>query len=221
MTSAFPASPKLLKGALVIFRPPVVVPTSFIVFQYNPETLTRNLETQTTAGSGGESGEGSSRNVQFQPLESFQLSIELDAADQLEKSNALAVTLGLHPTLASLELLMYPPSEVVLINKVLALAGSSLVVPGQLPLALLVWGPMRVLPVRVTSLSVNEQAYDQTLNPIHAKVDLGLRTMTERELNDAGAPFNVLSLVNLIAKEGLALANDLGGALEIRGAIPF
>jgi hypothetical protein len=109
----------------------------------------------------------------------------------------------------------------VILNKVLATAGMSLIAQPKTPVVLLVWGVTRIVPVRVTSVSVTEQAYDQALNPIRAKVDLGLQALTEAELREAGAPFDTLGLVNQIAKEVLAKLNTVSGALEVTAEISF
>ena len=155
------------------------------------------------------------------PVESFSMSVDLDAADQLETANPIAVATGIHPALAALELLLYPQSTIVILNKVLSTAGMSLISQPKVPLVLLVWGPLRVVPVRVTSVSIKEQAYDQLLNPIRAKVDLGMQALTEAELRRAGAPFDTLGLVNLIAKEVLSKTNIVSGVLEIESSISF
>ncbi len=218
--SNFPGSPWLLKGALVVFETLAPIPTNIIVFQYNPETMTRSLEQQGRDYQLGQNS-GDTLHIQYPPLESFTLSVELDAADQLELSNPLAVATGLHPTLAALELLLYPMSALLILNKALALAGSAMITPPALPMVLFVWGPARVVPVKVTSVSVTEQAFDQLLNPIQARVELGLRTLGIDELATVGPPFDTLWLVNLIAKEALARLNVVNSAQQIRGMLPF
>lgn len=227
MPSDFPRSPKLLKGALVVFEAAVPVPTNLIVFQYNPDTMSRGFggfpseEASRGAGSSDPRQGVTDPQSTLPPLETFQMNVELDAADQLEASNPLAIVAGLHPTLAALELLLYPPSASLILNKVLTLAGSSVVSRAETPLVLLVWGAARVVPVKVTSLSINEQAYDQKLNPIRAEVALGLRVLTERELTTAGPPFSTLATVNHIAKEVLARSNLFNSAEQIRSLLPF
>jgi hypothetical protein len=235
MASDFPGSPLLLKGALVVFEAPGPVPTNIIIFQYNPETMTRRIE---QVGGGQRAGVGGAVNLWrnagdtdnvLPPTESFQLSIELDASDQLEVSDPEAMVLGLQPALAALELLLYPPSTMQILGKVLALVGSAFVIPPAVPLVLFVWGPTRVVPVRVTEMSITEQAFDQLLNPTQARVELGLRSLTVTELQQAGAPFGLLELVRQIAKEGMAHLDSarLGGratinaAKGIRGMLPF
>ena len=169
----FPGRPILLKGALVVFQTPIPVPSSVIIFQYNPETMTRKISQPAggaQAGGGGSaspcSTAGDTRNTMQLPTETFSLSVELDAADQLEVSDRVTMTVGLHPALAALELLLYPPPVEVALNKVLAAFGSAFVVPAQIPIVLFVWGAPRVVPVIVNSISISESAYDQLLNPI-------------------------------------------------------
>jgi hypothetical protein len=221
MPSDFPGSPKLLKGALVVFELSVPVPTNLIVFQYNPDAMTRSF-TPAGGGKAPDQGAGDSQ-PRLPPVEGFQMTVELDAADQLELpgSNPLTVTTGLHPTLAALELLLYPPSAALILNKALALLGSSVISPAAAPLVVLVWGPLRVVPVRVVSLGVTEQAFDTLLNPIRAQVTLGLRALTFPELVQAGTPFDVLGIVNQIAKEVLARANVVNSVQQIGGMVSF
>jgi hypothetical protein len=217
--SDFPRSPKLLKGALVVFETSAPIPTNLIVFQYNPDAMSRAF--RQAAGAAG--GQGGDTQPAQPPLETFQIKIELDAADQLEAAseNPLVRAVGLHPSLAALELLLSPSSSLLILNRVLALAGSSVVAPARAPLVLLVWGLARVVPVRIASLSVDEQAFDPLLNPIRAEVSLELRALTLPELRQAGPPFDTIAIVNQIAKEVLARANIFNSAQQIGGAISF
>ena len=48
----------------------------------------------------------------------------------------------------------------------------------QAPLTLFVWSRSRVVPVRLTEFSVTEEAFDPGLNPIRAKVSLGMRVLS-------------------------------------------
>jgi hypothetical protein len=222
MPSEFSRSPRLLKGALVVFETQAPIPTNLIVFQYNRDTMTRSFQAAGGTASNVEQGAGDTQ-PRLPPIESFQMTVDLDASDQLELpgSNPVTVATGLHPTLAALELLLYPPSTMLILNKVLSLAGSSLISPATAPLVVLVWGPLRVVPVRVVSLGVTEQAFDQRLNPILARVTLGLRALTFPELVEAGTPFDMLGIVNQIAKEVLARTNILNSAQQIGGMVSF
>src|SRR5262245_42749470 len=158
MPSEFPRSPRLLKGALVVYESQKPgPPPRVIVFQYNAEQLSRSLAHR--AAPPEPSDVGAAREDTFRvlgpPLETINLSVVLDAADQLEQpeQNPEVAANGLHPALAALELLLYPPSTQVLVNRALAQAGSAQICPADLPLPLLVWGKSRVVPVRLTSFS--------------------------------------------------------------------
>lgn len=219
MASAFPGSARVLKGALVVFETPVPVPTNVIAFQFNPDGVSRTFQ-QRSAHADPSRSAGDTMFV-LPPTETLALSVELDAADQLASGDAVAIATGLHPTLAALELLLYPSSVDLILDKALALAGSARVKPGRVPIVLLVWGPLRVLPVRVDSVSITEEAFDPRLNPIRAKAELSLRTLTERELSIAGPPFDTLAFVNLIAKEVLARGAGVSAIADVAGSASF
>ena len=210
--SSFPGSPRLLKGA-IIGLDPVNPLASVVVFQYNPDTMTRRLEARSTGG-----GEGSDRSEAFRltgpPKETITLNVEVDAADQLEQANPIAVASGVHPTLAALEMLLYPKSFTVIANAVLAQIGSLEIIPPEAPLTLFVWGPSRVLPVRVTSFSITEQAFDTALNPILAKVDLTLQVLSYVDLKITN-PGYTLFLAHQITKEILATTNVINSAQNV------
>jgi hypothetical protein len=237
MPSEFPGSPLFIKGALVVFEAPVPVPTNIIVFQYNPETMTRKImfpggdpaANNKNPSLGQCRIAGDTNKIPQLPIETFSLTVELDATDQLEEKDPVTQALGLQPVLAALELLLYPQSAIVILDKILALFGSAFITPPTSPVVLFVWGPARVVPVLVTSVTVTEQAFDQLLNPIQAKVDLEMRSLTDRELNDAGIVFRVLDIVQLTTKEGFAhlqlggvTGKELGNAAKvIKGMLPF
>lgn len=219
MASAFPGSPRVLRGALVVFETPAPIPTNVIAFQFNPDSVSRTFAQQQGDTDPGVSA-GDTMHV-LPPTETLALSVELDAADQLETEDPVAIATGLHPALAALELLLYPSSIDLILGRALALAGSARVKPGRVPIVLLVWGPLRVLPVRVESVSITEQAFDPRLNPIRAKADLRLRTLTESELRAAGPPFDTLAFVNLIAKEVLARGAGVAAITDVSGSASF
>ena len=220
MPSDFPGSPRLLKGALVVFEALRPVPTNIIAFQYNPDQVTRQYGQPKTAAKATEPcGKAGDTQRVVPPTESFKMSVELDATDQLEDVSPLAVVAGLHPTLSALELLLYPPSTQLILTRVLAKLGSARVSPLSAPLVLLVWGPLRVVPVQVESVAITEQAFDTLLNPVRAKVDLGLRTLSRKELKTLGAPFDTLDIVNQIAKEVLARTAPVTSVAQIGGSL--
>ena len=77
----FPGSPSLLKGALATMDPNASY-RRIIEFQYNPETMTRRLEPRAMGGEGGDKAEV--YRLTGPPKETITLSVEIDAADQLE-----------------------------------------------------------------------------------------------------------------------------------------
>lgn len=210
--STFPNSPRLLKGALVGFDPANPL-ASVIVFQYNPDTLTRKVDAR-AAGGGDDADRSEALRLIGPPKESITLSVEIDAADQLEQANPIAVATGIHPTLAALEMLLYPKSAVVFANLALAQAGLIEIAPVEAPLTLFVWGPARVLPVRLTSLSITEEAHDAALNPIRAKADLSLRVLSYYDLQ-ASSPGFTIFLAHQVAKEVLATTNIFNSAQSV------
>ncbi|WP_448612080.1 hypothetical protein [Geodermatophilus sp. URMC 60] len=227
MVSEFTGRPKLLKGALVAFRSQLIpgVPT-VVVFQYNPENLTRTLKQR--SASGGESAGGGSSAAQEvlqvtgPPDEQISMTAVLDAADQLEQpgQNPDTVLTGLHPALATLELLLYPPSEQILANAVRAALGARQITTTDAPLTLLVWGPARVVPVRLTGFTFTEKAFDQLLNPIRAEVRIDVGVLTYRDLEPKSIGHGV-SVVHHVSKEVLSAVHQVKTAIEIVGSLPF
>jgi hypothetical protein len=148
------------------------------------------------------------------------LSVEIDATDQLEQAHPLATTVGIYPTLSALEMILYPKSAVVIANTILSLAGIVEVIPVEAPMTLFVWGPQRVLPVRLTSFSVTEEAHDPLLNPIRAKVELSMSVLSYHDLSVL-SPAQALFLVHHITKEIMATTNifnsvqNIGAGLKI------
>jgi hypothetical protein len=217
--SSFPGSPRLLKGAIVGVDPANPL-ASVVVFQYNPDTMTRRLDARATGG-GGDVGERSEPfRLTGPPRETITIGVEIDAVDQLEVADPVAVTAGISPTLAALEMLLYPKSSVVVANTALAEIGNIEVVPPQAPLTVFVWGPQRVLPVRLTGFTITEQAYDPALNPILAKVDLTMAVLSYADLKRTD-PGYTLFLAYQIAKEISATTNaarsvqNVGVALKL------
>ena len=158
--TAFPGSPRLLKGA-IIGLDPVNPLASMIVFQYNPDTMTRRLDARSMGGEGGDRSEAF--RLTGPPKETITLSIELDAADQLEEGHPLAVASGSQPRSIRPGDADLSQEREVIADAALAQFGIIEIIPPEAPLALFIWGPTRVLPVRVTSFSITEEAYDTLL----------------------------------------------------------
>jgi hypothetical protein len=212
--TAFPGSPRLVRGGLVVIDPDTAAVQRFIAMQYNPDSITRTLQIQ-SAGDGAAHAEV--MRLKGPPVETIRLEAEIDATDQLERprENPNTVSFGLQPQLAALELLTYPSLQEVQSNRALADGGMLEILPAAAPLTLFVWSQKRVMPVRITDFSITEEAFDPALNPIRAKVSLGLRVLS---INDVGFDSKASGIFMIYhqQKERLA-ALSLGGSLGAFG----
>lgn len=210
------SSPKLVLGGLVILAPGGNAARQTITLQYNPDTLQRSYQVQ---GSGGDAG--AERATPFRlkgpAIETIKLDAEIDATDALENPDrhADAVAFGVAPQLAALEALVNPTVAELQRLDGLAAAGTLEIIPPEAPLVLFVWGRARVVPVRVQEFSVTEESFDSALNPVRAKVSLGLRVITTDDVgfaHRAGAIFlnHLRSREALAARAGSAALASLG-----------
>jgi len=180
--STFPNSPRLLKAGIVLLDPESGAVRRIITLQYNPDTLTRTLQPQGAGGEGGDRAEV--LRLKGPPVETIKLEAEIDATDQLEfpEQHQLATEAGISPQLAALETILYPASSQLQSNNALAGAGTLEIIPTQAALTVFVWSKNRVLPVRLTEFSITEEAFDPALNPIRAKVSLGMRVLSVNDV---------------------------------------
>ena len=203
MTSA-PFSPKLLKGGLVLVDAETAKVLSVISLQYNSDSLTRTLagpddrrRRPATASS-----RCASRARRSRPI---KLEADIDATDQLEfpDQNPNAGQFGIAPQLALLESLVQPTAAQLSAVDREASSGTLEIAPMLAPLAMFVWGKNRIVPVKVTDFSITEEAFDPSLNPIRAKVSLGLRVMSIDDLGFSSRGGS-LFMAYLQSKEQLA-----------------
>jgi Contractile injection system tube protein len=181
MPTGFPNSPRLVKGGIVTMDPDTSAVQSIIALQYNPDSLSRTLQIQAVPG-GQDGVRVDALRLRGPAVETIKLEAELDATDQLELQNATAMQYGLQAQLAQLEMLVNPTVETLLADDAMANAGTLEIIPLEQPLTLFVWSKSRVVPVRLTDFSITEEAFDPNLNPIRAKVSLGLRVLTVDDL---------------------------------------
>jgi hypothetical protein len=211
--TGFPNSPKLTKGGLVLIDAASGQVQRVIALQYNPDSLTRTLQAKTL----GEGQHAQSLRLTGPATETIKLEAEIDATDRLEfpDRNPTASRHGIAPELAVLEALVHPPSTRLISNNQLAAAGTLEIAPMESPLPLFVWGASRIVPVKVTELSITEEAFDTVLNPIRAKVSLGFQVLS---IDDLGFDHRGGSLYMnyLQAKETLARAAG-ASALDMLG----
>lgn len=212
MTS-FPGSPRLIKGGIVLVDPDTSAVQRVIALQYNPDTLTRTLQVRGVGGEGGDRSEA--LRLTGPPVETIKFDAEIDATDQLESADPTTGQLGIQPELAALETIIYPTSSQLQSNNTLAQSGTLEIAPMQAPLTLFVWSKNRILPVRLTDFSITEEGFDPSLNPIRAKVSLGMRVLSVNDLGFAHKGGS-LFMAHQQQKERLA-AMGRGGALSALG----
>jgi len=204
-----------MKGAIVGLDPlnPLA---SVIVFQYNPDTLNRTLQARTAQAPTQQSNPSLALRLAGPPTETIRMELELDAADQMASGDGTAQNLGVTPALAAMEMLLYPKSALVIANQILAVAGVIEVIPPEAPMALLVFGPSRVLPVRLTELTVTEQLFGPSLNPIQAKVGIAVRVLNYDDLGLASVGGG-LFLAYQIGREVMATQSGVGAVEQAIG----
>lgn len=218
-----------------------------IIFQYNPESITHNW-TAPAAAAAAPAGQGSSGGdplaVAGLPGETFSFTLAFDAGDMIADGNAVTAGLaslsGVYPRLAALEMLQYPSGAfsgglLGTVSSALGAAvsnvtgsasgGASTTVPqSDVPVVLFVWGPQRIVPVRITSLSITEKLYDSLLNPSHAEAQLGLRVLTPDEINAVQGTMKFIAQAAYVYSQGLrqvqAAANLGDAAASIIGMLP-
>jgi hypothetical protein len=212
--TTFPGSPRIIKGGIVLLDSVTSAVQRVIALQYNPDTLSRTLQVQAV---GGEGDRLEALRLKGPPNESIKLDAEIDATDQLEfpDQNRTTTELGIFPQLAALETIVYPTSGQLQSNNSLAQSGTLEISPSEAPLTLFVWSKTRILPVRLTEFSITEESFDAALNPIRAKVSLGMRMLSVNDLGFVHKGGN-LFMAYLKNKEQLATLSQ-GGSLAAFG----
>ncbi|MFH8759683.1 hypothetical protein [Streptomyces atroolivaceus] len=205
--------PKPIRSGIVVVDPERGTPQRIIVLQFNPDTLERGLAPRSAGGSGDSGGGGSGAGDRNEALrlkgpaeETWKFTAEIDATDQFE----VAAPDGIHPELATLEMLVHPTTAQLREAGRLSRMGAIEISPIEMPLTLFTWGSKRVMPVRLTELSINESAFDVNLNPIRASLGIGMKVLSVSDL-PAGHRGADLYMAHLAQKEQLARAARGGG----------
>jgi hypothetical protein len=180
--TTFPNSPRLLKGGIALIDSDSGSVQRIIVLQYTPDTITRTLQAQ---GVGETHDRSEATRLKGPPVETFKIDAEIDATDQMELGDTQTAQLGIMPQLAALETMIYPASSALQSNNNLAQSGTLEIIPLESLLPLFIWSKNRIVPVRLTDFSITEEAFDPNLNPIRAKVSIGLRVLSVSDLGFA------------------------------------
>jgi hypothetical protein len=229
-----------MRGAFVQFMQTFLVPLpNVIIFQFNPETMTHNWSPAQSSGS-----TANPLAVKGTPGESFSFSLAMDSNDMIADGSpvaeGIATASGIYTRLAALEMLLYPSGGTSgmlgTLSASISLGGASIgaaasggakpkMSPAQLPVVLFVWGPGRILPVKVMSLAITEKLYDPILlNPTHADATIGLTVLTPEELKKVSGPLSDVARVAYLYSQGLrqaaAVANLANSAESVIGMLP-
>lgn len=233
---------KYLRGALIEFTEtfPLPIP-NVIIFQFNPEMMTHTW-TPATTNPGTPGSPSNPLAITGDPQETFSFTLLMDANDMIADGDAvetaLATASGVYTRLAALEMLLFPTAPpggglIGSVSSALGIGGGGSspdptrqVPAAQLPTVLFVWGPGRIVPVRVTALTITEKLYEAVLlNPTHVEAAITLRVLTKEELNHVDGPLKSLahgaSDYSQKLREALALANLANAAESIIGMLPL
>jgi hypothetical protein len=243
MANESPLAPVLLKGAFIRLDETAIgaVP-QIVVFQYNPESLTRKFKPYEPPAKEktDDKPNPSALAAPYDPEEEMDVVVELDATDDLEHPEQHPITMvsGVADRIAALEMLMYPSDETSLLSSAVSSLAGALGIGGgaeipkyrQAPIVLLSWGPGRVMPVKITGFSVEEQAFNQALYPIRAKVTVGVKVLTEDYFNSRTESTTLTAAETMAQaayrytfkqKKTLATANVANNVESILSTLPF
>lgn len=177
--SSFPGTPHVVKGGIVLINAETAAVEKIITLQYNPDTLSRSFQVK---GMGGDGNRSEALRLTGPPVETIKLDAEIDATDQMESGDSVTSEAGIQPQLSVLEMIVYPGSSRLISNNSLAQSGNLEIIPMESSLTLFIWNKNRIIPVRLTDFSITEEAFDVNLNPIRAKVSLGMRVLSVDDL---------------------------------------
>ena len=219
----------LLRGAIIEYGNDLIGPIpNIIIFQFNPESLTRTMEIPERPG-GGSARETSQSSEKT--YETIALKAQFSAVDELGEEKVLAKAFGIGPRLAALEKMVQTSDEGGLLAAAVDAIGDALGLGGddapaqpipreKYPRTLFIWGLTRVLPVRITSMRITEQEFDFLLNPLRADVDIEMTVMAPDPYSSDPLAEGALTYTKT-AKEVMAVANLANTAEQIVELIPL
>lgn len=206
------------RGMLVEYA--LSLPPTILVFDFNPTTLTRRRTVTVRTGNAPGTRGGYdftlptetprvAQGVSVQP-ESFTIKILLDATDRMDAGDAIASRLGVQPELDTLRTMVEPktqgPGGLQVLSS-LGLGGTRAFQRNEVPSVLLfVWGT-HILPVFLTSVSIEEKAHLPSLVPYRAEATLGLQVI------ESSNPFYLAEQVRQLMGAALNTGRTIGAAV--------
>jgi len=221
-----PVQPHFLKAGIVCYDLAAGRAVRTLPLLVNPATLRRSFEIKESAVATYSKGP---LRLTAPAVETIDLEVKLDAADAILRSRdgaslsgaaGAAAAEGVRPWIAALQMLITPGSAALEANAALRESGALEIVPMEQPLTLFIWGAGNILPVRLTSLSVNEDLFDPRLVPVTATATLGMRTLSVADLgvtSRAGALF--MTYLRGVERRAAMLPDGNPADLGIAGAL--
>lgn len=214
-----------MKGALIEYGSDFMGPIpNVVLFQFNPESLRRELQIPSRP-TGAESRETSQAGDV--PVENISLTAHFSATDKLNDKDVVERGIGIGHRLAALEKMIHPKGRISQLSRMAVDAVTESIArrrgethPAQgiprehYPRILFVWGTMRILPVTITSMSINEEEYDFLLNPVRAEMTLGLSVINVGRCSDDIVAQGAMEYTNL-AKDALAVTEQGYAGVDI------
>jgi hypothetical protein len=164
----------------------------------------------------------------FDPQESIDMAIEIDAADRLEDGDPIAQEFGVGDRIAALEKMLFAGNSPLgqLLNLAVKLTGAT--PPLQrptVPVTFLVFGVGRIVPVRITRYSIEEQLFLPSLRVLQARITLSMTVLTPDVFKGVKSPTVALAVAAYKFYRGqqdaLALINVGTSVGSLRALLPF
>ncbi|MEM9292169.1 MAG: hypothetical protein AAGD01_10850 [Acidobacteriota bacterium] len=204
------------------------LPPLVMVFELNPKTLTRSrsvtVETGNLPGSRGGYGfllptetARASQGVTPQ-VESFDITVLLDATDRMDSGDPIASSLGVQPEIDTLRSMAEPkvqgPGGVQLLASLGGGEPRAFERDRHASVLLFLWG-LQVLPVFLTSLRVQQQAHLPSLMPYRAEATLTLQVIESEN------PFYQVETLRQTALAAVNAASTIAGSLNLSFGVSF
>jgi len=222
--------PTPMLGALIEYGTDFLGPIpNVVIFQFNPETITRTLSIPTRAVNATQRETSQAGEPAY---ERFTVTATFSAADQHNSSNPIGILFGVGPQLAALEAMVFPvqtPGGILgaAVDAIGSLLGGAAAAPPtqpiprvQTPRILFIWGLTRILPVIIESMTITEQIYDGMLNPLEAQVAIGLAVITPCDCCGDTIGQGALAYTQMVS-DTMATVNLVNSAMLITHLIPF
>lgn len=207
------------RGRLVEYA--LAIPPLVLSFEFNPQTIsrTRTITVQRGDLPGNRGGYGftsphetprAAQGVSIEP-ETFSVIVLLDATDRMNTGDPVATALGVQPEIDTLRSMVEPKVQGLGGVQMLSSLGATsdrAISRREFPSVLLfVWG-ISILPVFLTSVTIDEKAHLPTLMPYRAEATLSMQVIESNNI------FYDLEKARQLLGATIHLAGESAGAIE-------